>query len=637
MKNRITTLIMALLAMTVANAQTSSQKMHDLLTAFGESGEHHVQKASENDNKRSFYFSEVWVSNLAEIPKENAEKIFHPHLSTFFKAFSDYAGDALEVYYHDAPESDPMMPGLKVTWTGKEGNWSEGIQMPIKPSENVRLILFKEPDDQRRLFIMTWEQSIRYDSETEADFITTHGKIEEYVGYKSKHEPFVAPYQRKEETPLPNVATTMATTYDELQAKVHRTCEIFKGDTQNGRNAAAVVLHRLSESYPGQLTDSQYYALLEEIQPLIDKTDDKGLKQLLGYTCYTLYQKSDIYIQPDSIPEQGHISTATITMMQFSKLIRYETTMMSHGKPMTFKVKGRTAKDVKTIGLMRYPQHEDLGDYPVKNGQFELTLTLPKDEIVQLYTSGDTQEIQAFFCIDEQPLTIDLVKNTVKGSPQNQLLHDSLPTIWEAKKEKRMDILQQMMHDNRSNLLSAFAIMEMYSEMSLDELKPWLGEDYAYSQHPMLVPARQYAEGLEKRSIGKPCPNAELVDTDNIVQQLHSYTKGNPALIHFWDSNICCLEQVKRLRALHKQYPYLRIVSIAIGQYPKEWRRLIEKEEMEWTNLLAADGWKDSVVRDFGICSLPETVIIGKDGSIVATPKNMDDLEEILIEFDSNP
>ena len=85
--------------------------------------------------------------------------------------------------------------------------------------------------------------------------------------------------------------------YEELEAKVRRTCDIFKTETSNGRNAAAVVLHRLSNNYNETLNQAQYLQLLGYVEPLIDETDDKGLQQLLGHTCYTLYRKSDAFNQ----------------------------------------------------------------------------------------------------------------------------------------------------------------------------------------------------------------------------------------------------------------------------------------------------------------------------------------------------
>lgn len=631
MKNRTITLMATLLAMTTASAQTNAQKMHDLLTAFGESNEYHIQKVKDKENERSYFFTDVWSIDLSKIPDVDPEKLFRPKLSAFFKAFSDYAGEAVETYFHDAPEGDPMIPGVNITWTGKERNWAIGVQASLTPTDYVRLILLKEPDDQRRLFIMTWDQSVKYDSVSHCDMIATHGTIEEYSGYKSYHASFVAPYQKKEDHELPEVAVSTTTNFAELRAKVKRICDIFSSETHSGQSAATVVLHKLCEGYKGKLTEAQYTELLGEVQPLIDKTDEKGLKQLLGYTCYTLYKKSEIFEQTDTIPEQGYVSTATSTEGQFTKVIRYNLNIINTNLPVTMKVSGTTEDTDSIIQLIRYPQREPIGKYPVKNGHFEFNLSLPKDELVHIVTSNHKHI--AYICADGQHMNIDMRKGIVKGSKQNKMLSEKLPQVWDAIKNGHLEELRLLATQNRDNILSAIIIKNIYSQMYLDELRYYLSENYPYSQHPLLAPARQYAEGLEKRNPGKPCPNVEVLDENNVLHDLKQYISHQAALLFFWDNNRYSLNQIDRLHAIHKQYPKLKIISIAINQYPREWRRLIETNKMEWTNLFAPNGWDSSVVRDFGINALPETVLIGIDGFINDTPMNMDDLEKSLKEL----
>ena len=59
---------------TIVMAQSGSQKMHDLLTAFGESGEFNVKKGFGSDiddtkeaYNRSFYFNEVYTTDLTQV------------------------------------------------------------------------------------------------------------------------------------------------------------------------------------------------------------------------------------------------------------------------------------------------------------------------------------------------------------------------------------------------------------------------------------------------------------------------------------------------------------------------------------------------------------------------------------------
>ena len=620
---------------TIVMAQSGSQKMHDLLTAFGESGEFNVKRGFGSDiddtkeaYNRSFYFNEVYTTDLTQV--SNPTKIFTPHLNAFFRGFSEYVDEASEIYYHDAKDSDPMINGIQVNCSGKERNWCESYHQGIKPNENVRIILFDEPDERCRLFMMTWEQRVVYDSTINTNNIIAHGEIYEFNGYKPKHAPFMAPRQMEHDEGLPDVAAPKTLEYAELLAKVKTTSDIFKHQGWNGRNAAGVVLHKLSNNYPNTLTKEQYYELLNCIQPLIDDTDNDGLKRLLGYTCYTFYKKSQIYQPTDSIPDQGHVDSGTIGTGQISKNVQFKTMMLNAGSPVTLKVKGRAPIDATKVELIRYPQMEHIDKYPVKDGRFGFTLTLPKEELVLLYTTGCQPEKQAFFTADCKEVEIDLMKGTVTGSRQNKLIADSMQHVLDLRAKEEVDSIMQIIRNNRDNILSADAIYSIFSELSLDELRPYLNESYAYYNHPLMNPVRKYAEGLEKRIAGKPCPDAELQDSKNVLHHLRQYTTGKKTLLHFWNLSIYSTKQLKRLRKIHEKYPDLQIVSIAIYQYPKNWRECVEKNQMDWVNLLAPDGWNSPIMQKFGLCSLPEYVLVGADGVIIDAPKNLDEVEKSL-------
>jgi peroxiredoxin len=218
----------------------------------------------------------------------------------------------------------------------------------------------------------------------------------------------------------------------------------------------------------------------------------------------------------------------------------------------------------------------------------------------------------------------------VTGSKQNKLIADSMQHVLDLRMKEEVDSIMQIIRNNRDNILSADAIYSIFSELSLDELRPYLNESYAYYYHPLMNPVRQYAEGLEKRIAGKPCPDAELQDSENVLHHLRQYTTGKKTLLHFWNLSIYSTKQLKRLRKIHEKYPDLQIVSIAIYQYPKNWRECVEKNQMDWVNLLAPDGWNSPIMQKFGLCSLPEYVLVGADGVIIDAPKNLDEVEKSL-------
>ena len=88
---------------------------------------------------------------------------------------------------------------------------------------------------------------------------------------------------------------------------------------------------------------------------------------------------------------------------------------------------------------------------------------------------------------------------------------------------QRGERLLKAVRENRDNIISAYALSQVYTEMSYEELKPYLSDDYAFSHHILLSPMREYVEGLEKRRPGTPYTNLELVDTKGRPHQLSEY------------------------------------------------------------------------------------------------------------------
>jgi peroxiredoxin len=49
-----------------------------------------------------------------------------------------------------------------------------------------------------------------------------------------------------------------------------------------------------------------------------------------------------------------------------------------------------------------------------------------------------------------------------------------------------------------------------------------------------------------------------------------------------------------------------------------EWKGYIKARNMNWTMLADSNGWHSAFFKAYGITSMPETFIIGPDGTIVA-------------------
>ncbi len=217
-------------------------------------------------------------------------------------------------------------------------------------------------------------------------------------------------------------------------------------------------------------------------------------------------------------------------------------------------------------------------------------------------------------------------KLTVRSNKSSQKINDfmqlvereRLAELHETDIQKKAEINRQRgerllkaVRENRDNIISACALSLVYTEMSYEELKPYLSDDYAFSHHILLAPMREYVEGLEKRRPGTPYTNLELVDTKGRPHQLSEYIGKGYVVLHFWHGL--------------GGYGYQILPSM------KRWREEVKQRGLTWPQLMPnPDTNPRNALAAYGIRSYPELIVIDAKGTIVACPRNLEELETVL-------
>ena len=70
---------------------------------------------------------------------------------------------------------------------------------------------------------------------------------------------------------------------------------MINGLFKNQHQGVILVINKECNAFDGTLTKEQYFDLLSHIQPLVDKEENEDLKNILAYSCYLIYKKSEIF------------------------------------------------------------------------------------------------------------------------------------------------------------------------------------------------------------------------------------------------------------------------------------------------------------------------------------------------------
>lgn len=76
------------------------------------------------------------------------------------------------------------------------------------------------------------------------------------------------------------------------------------------------------------------------------------------------------------------------------------------------------------------------------------------------------------------------------------------------------------------------------------------------------------------------------------------------------------------------------VFSVSLDEDPLAWKQAIAKDGLIWPNHVSdLKGWKTPLVQTYQFDGIPHTVLIGKDGKIIATGLRGEKLEQKLEEI----
>ena len=133
----------------------------------------------------------------------------------------------------------------------------------------------------------------------------------------------------------------------------------------------------------------------------------------------------------------------------------------------------------------------------------------------------------------------------------------------------------------------------------------------------------QYVEEKLRTTIGagRTAPEIEMKDPNGVTRKL-SDLRGKVVMIDFWASwcSPCRAENPNVVR-LYKKYhdKGFEIYSVSLDKTRDAWLRAIQQDGLEWTNHVSdLNGWTSSGGATYGIRSVPSTVLVDRDGKIIA-------------------
>lgn len=199
------------------------------------------------------------------------------------------------------------------------------------------------------------------------------------------------------------------------------------------------------------------------------------------------------------------------------------------------------------------------------------------------------------------------------------------------------DRVEALIHSHNTLLMSAFLVT--YFESAFEQYAPLYKEvrDNLTGKYADNDFVRHLDQKL--RSVvmaGMEAPDIVMRDTAGVERRL-SDLRGQIVLIDFWASwcGPCRMENPNVVRMYQRYHAQgFEIFSVSLDNNRDKWVQAIKKDNLVWPNHVSdLRGWSSAAGRLYGISSIPATVLLDREGKVLARNLRGAQLEEKLKEI----
>jgi thiol-disulfide isomerase/thioredoxin len=270
------------------------------------------------------------------------------------------------------------------------------------------------------------------------------------------------------------------------------------------------------------------------------------------------------------------------------------------------------------------------------------------------YTPAEGKGKMADFFLENGNITVAFgEETTVAGTPNNDIYQaykkeagvlnkemralygkfkeEGLTEEQKAEIEKQYEDLDKKLNDLTFNTIDANITNAVgihlwpgssYS-MDLEQLKALAAKVPAeFQSNERIANLLKRIEVLEKTAVGQKFTDFSMPDPEgNIIKLSDEISKNKYTLVDFWAS-WCgpCRAEMPNVIAAYKEFNKkgFGIVGVSLDSDAAKWKDAIKTMNMTWTHMSDVKGWQCEGAALYGVNSIPATVLVAQDGTIVA-------------------
>ena len=275
-------------------------------------------------------------------------------------------------------------------------------------------------------------------------------------------------------------------------------------------------------------------------------------------------------------------------------------------------------------------------DFFLENGQITVSLTRSNDSAVGTPNNDAYQAVRTQLNgLNAQMMEIfnTMTNDTTLTDEQRADKREEIEDL----QEKSIDVMKDAVKQNITNAVGVHLLKQNYYYMDVEELAPLMPQIPAtYDNDEAIVRIKDNVERMKATAVGQKFTDFEMLTPDGKPVKLSDYVgKGKVVLVDFWAS-WCgpCRREMPNLVEAYKQYKdkNFEIVGVSLDQNGEAWKKAIKELRITWPQMSDLKYWDCEGSRLYAVSSIPHTVLIDGEGTILARGLHGEDLQEKLAE-----